>query len=135
MSRAALLAATLLVAIGLTGCDLLGDSPEKIAAAKEAEGRAIGSACRQADRALEDCFTLNKKADKASVFSGWRDMNDYMRENKMEAVKPQLTPGAVRGEARSDAKDDKDASGESAKKGAHADAGGEDKPRSKHADS
>jgi len=131
MSRVALLA-TLLVATGLAGCDLLGDSPEKIAAAKEAEGRAIGSACRQADRALEDCFTLNKKADKASVFAGWRDMNDYMRENKMEAVKPQLTPGGARGEAKSEAKDDKDA-----KEDAHAEAGADGKPRSggKHADS
>ncbi len=106
MPRLALLA-TLLVATGFAGCDLLGESPEKLAAAREAEGRAIGSACRQADRALEDCFTLNKKADKASVFAGWRDMNDYMRENKMEAVTPQLTPpaGANRGEAKGEAKD------------------------------
>ena len=33
---------------------------------------------------------LNKKADKAAVFAGWRDMNDYMRENKIEPVSPQL---------------------------------------------
>ncbi len=25
-----------------------------------------------------------------SIFEGWRDMNDYMRENKIEAVAPQL---------------------------------------------
>jgi len=25
------------------------------------------------------------------VFAGWRDMNDYMRENKIEAVTPQLS--------------------------------------------
>jgi hypothetical protein len=80
----------LLAASSLVGCDLFGDSAEKVAAAKEAEGRAIGGACRHAGRAIEDCYALNKKADKASVFAGWRDMNDYMRENKIEAVAPQL---------------------------------------------
>lgn len=80
----------LLAASSLVGCDLFGESAEKVAAAKEAEGKAIGGACRHAGRAIEDCYALNKKADKASVFAGWRDMNDYMRENKIEAVPPQL---------------------------------------------
>lgn len=80
----------LLVATALSGCDLFGESSEKIAAAKEAEGKAIGGACRHAGRAIEDCYVLNKKADKASVFAGWRDMNDYMRENKIEPVTPQV---------------------------------------------
>jgi hypothetical protein len=75
----------------LAGCDQLGiESPEKVAAARLAEGNAIGSACRHAGRAIEDCYALNKKADKAAVFAGWRDMNDYMRENKIEPVPPQL---------------------------------------------
>jgi hypothetical protein len=80
----------LLAATALSGCDLFGESAEKIAAAREAEGRAIGGACRHAGRAIEDCYALNKKADKASVFAGWRDMNDYMRENKIDAVPPQI---------------------------------------------
>lgn len=79
----------------LAGCDMLGgalgiESPEKLAAAREADGKAIGGACRHAGRAIEDCYALNKKADKASVFAGWRDMNDYMRENKIDPVAPQL---------------------------------------------
>ena len=79
----------------LAGCDMLGgalgiESPEKVAAARDADGKAIGGACRNAARAIEDCFALNKKADKAAVFAGWRDMNDYMRENKIEPVPPQL---------------------------------------------
>jgi hypothetical protein len=82
----------LLAGSSLVGCDLFGDSAEKLAAAKEADGRAIGGACRHAGRAIEDCYALNKKADKAAVFSGWRDMNDYMRENKIDAVAPQLGP-------------------------------------------
>ncbi len=77
----------------LQGCDMLGlESASQIAAQREAEGKAIGGACRHAGRAIEDCYALNRKADKAAVFAGWREMNDYMRENKIEAVQPQLTP-------------------------------------------
>ena len=93
MPRTVLVAAAL-AALLLTGCDVLTgalgiESPEKAAAAREAEGKAVGGACRHAGRAIEDCYALNKKADKASVFAGWRDMNDYMRENKIEPVAPQ----------------------------------------------
>jgi hypothetical protein len=75
----------------VAGCDMLGmESPEKLAAAREAEGKAVGGACRHAGRAIEDCYLLNRRIDKAAIFAGWRDMNDYMRENKIEAVAPQL---------------------------------------------
>jgi hypothetical protein len=89
------LTATLFAAALLAGCDVvvgaLGiESPEKVAAVREADGKAIGGACRHAGRAIEDCYALNRKADKASVFAGWRDMNDYMRENKIEPVPPQV---------------------------------------------
>lgn len=78
--------------LALAGCDQLGifgiESPAQIAAAQEAEGRAIGSACRHSGRALEDCFARNKKASKAAIFSGWRDMDAYMRENNIEVMAP-----------------------------------------------
>ena len=78
------------------GCDLLGlDSPEKVAAAREADGKAVGAACRQAARALEDCYAIYKKTDRAAVYAGWRDMNDYMRENKIEPVTPQIAAQAA----------------------------------------
>jgi citrate lyase alpha subunit len=73
----------------LAGCQLMGGEPAEAAAArKEAEGKAIGGACRHAGRAIEDCFALNKRADKAALFAGWREMNDYMRDNKIDAVAP-----------------------------------------------
>lgn len=95
MSRPFVLSAALAAATLLAGCDMIGgalgiESPEKVAVAREAEGKAIGGACRHAGRAIEDCYALNKKADKASIFAGWRDMNDYMRENKIEPVTPTL---------------------------------------------
>jgi hypothetical protein len=74
----------------LSGCDQLGiESATGIAARKEAEGKAIGGGCRHAARSLESCYSQNKRADKAAVFAGWREMNDYMRENKIDAM-----PGA-----------------------------------------
>ncbi len=71
----------------LAGCDLLGiEGASAVAARREAEGKAIGGACRHAARSIETCYAANKKADKAAVFAGWREMNDYMRENKIEAM-------------------------------------------------
>lgn len=73
----------------LAGCEQLGlQTPAQTTAAIEAEGRAIGSACRHSGRALEDCYTLNPKAQKAAVFTGWRDMDAYMRENSLDVIAP-----------------------------------------------
>lgn len=73
----------------LSACDQLGIETPAIAAAKaEAEGKAVGGACRHAGRALEDCYSLNKKASKAAVYAGWREMDGYMRENKIDVVPP-----------------------------------------------
>lgn len=75
--------------LGLAGCDQLGiETPAKEAVRLAAEAKAIGSACRHAVRAIEDCYTLNPKADKAAMFEGWREMDEYMRENKLEGVAP-----------------------------------------------
>jgi hypothetical protein len=90
LCRSCVLLALALVA----GCDMLGiESAQLVAERKEAESRAVGGACRHAGRALEDCFVLNRKAEKAAVFAGWREMNDYMRENKIEEVAPQQGTG------------------------------------------
>ena len=82
----------------LAGCDMLGLEPASaVAARKDAEGRAVGGACRHAARAIEQCYALNKRAEKAAVFAGWREMNDYMRENKIEAVPPPVDPAPAAG--------------------------------------
>ena len=78
----------------LAGCDQLGLEAASVTAARvEADGKAVGAACRHGGRAIEDCFTLNKRVDKAAIYAGWREMDDYMRENKLEAVVPTLGPG------------------------------------------
>lgn len=76
----------------LAGCEQLGiENPALVAAAREAEGRAVGSACRHSGRALEDCFFLNPRAQKAAIFTGWRDMDAYMRENNLEIIDPVIS--------------------------------------------
>ena len=78
---------TIAAPLWLAGCDMLGiESASTAAAKREADGRAIGAGCRHAARSVEQCFALNKRADRAAVFAGWREMNDYMRENKLEAM-------------------------------------------------
>jgi hypothetical protein len=90
-TRIVLLCALMLTT--LSGCEELGiPDPQKEAERKQAEGEAIGSACRQSGRALEDCFERNPKASKAAVFAGWRNMNDYMRENNMSDAAPATMP-------------------------------------------
>lgn len=79
----------LLAGLQLAGCDQLGiETPAKSAERQEAEAKAVGSACRHAMRAIEDCYVLNPKAEKSAVFAGWREMDEYMRENKLEGVAP-----------------------------------------------
>lgn len=90
----------------LSGCDLFGESAETVAARREAEGKAVGSACRHAMRAIEDCYALNPKAPKASVFAGWREMDEYMRENQLEGVAPTIPVKAAK-----EGKEGKDSAG------------------------
>ena len=74
----------------LAGCDMLGiEAASAVAARREAEGKAVGAGCRHAARSVEQCYALNKRADKSAVFAGWREMNDYMREYKIDAMPPE----------------------------------------------
>lgn len=87
-----------LLAIALGGCELLsGEEAAKAAAAREAEGKAVGGACRHSGRALEDCYVMNPKAMKSAVYAGWRDMDAYMRENNIQAVTPDLVDAPAGG--------------------------------------
>lgn len=83
------IAFVLIAAGALAGCDQLGiESASATHARTEADAKAIGSACRHAVRAIEDCYTLNPRAEKAAVYTGWREMDEYMRENKLDGVAP-----------------------------------------------
>jgi hypothetical protein len=90
------------LAVVLPGCDIIQqemgiEDPAAKVARSEAEGRAVGGACRQSGRAIEDCYSIYSWLPKASIYEGWRDMDAYMRENKLETVEPQLPPPAPPG--------------------------------------
>lgn len=84
-------------AVLLTACDQVNqrlgvEDPAKKEARQDGEGRAVGSACRQSGRAIEDCYAIYYWLPKASIFGGWREMNDYMLANKLEVVQPRYEP-------------------------------------------
>jgi len=81
-------------ALLLSACDMLGLGPDPRIAQKEAESKAIGGACRQGLRSIEDCHALNKGMNKAAIYAGWLEMDAYMRENKIEGAKSEITPPA-----------------------------------------
>ena len=68
--------------------------------AREADALAVGSACRQSGRALEDCFVMYPDSPKAQVFAGWKEMNDYMTANKIEVVVPSLVKAEAKGDGK-----------------------------------
>ncbi len=101
---------TAIAVIALTACDQIGqklglEDPAKKEARMEPEAKAVGSACRQSGRAIEDCYSIYGWLPKAGIYAGWREMDEYMRENKLETVAPQLPPPEPPG-ARKKAKKD-----------------------------
>lgn len=92
IARTLLLSLTLLLA----GCDLESLLADPKVVQKEADAKAIGGACRHGLRSIEDCYAMNEKASKAAIFAGWRDMDQYMRDNKIDGVEPKgLKPPAA----------------------------------------
>ncbi len=87
----------LILPLALGGCDQLSNKMgledlAKKEARLDAEGRAVGSGCRHSGRAIEDCYAIYTWLPKESVFAGWREMDEYMRENNLETIAPQLPP-------------------------------------------
>lgn len=107
-----------IVTVGLlSGCEQISrelglDAAERKEAKADAEGRAVGSACRQSGRAIEDCYSLYRWLPKASIFAGWREMNDYMVENKLAEVDPKLPPAPGPEEKKKKGTDPAEASAE-----------------------
>lgn len=79
-------------ALLLAACDIPGLGPDPRIAQREAEGKAIGGGCRYAMRGIEECYRLYPKSPKTAIFDGWREMDIYMRENKLEGQPPPPEP-------------------------------------------
>jgi len=86
--RLTLTALSLVSVLLLAGCELEALLADPRVAQRAADSKAIGSACRHGLRSIEDCYSLNEKASKAGIFDGWKEMDQYMRENKIEGIEP-----------------------------------------------
>lgn len=78
------------LALLLTACEIpgFGSAPDPRIAQRESDAKAVGGACRLAMRGIEECYGLNPKSSKSAVFAGWKEMDQYMRDNKMEGIRP-----------------------------------------------
>jgi len=95
----------ILATLALSACDQVAqkmgmEDPAKKEARLEPDGKAVGSACRQSGRAIEDCYAIYTWLPKSAIFAGWREMDEYMRENKLETIVPQLPPPEGPGSAK-----------------------------------
>ncbi|WP_293765180.1 hypothetical protein [uncultured Aquitalea sp.] len=72
------------LALALAGCNWVNNVS---GLSKEAH-KALGAACRQTGRSLEECFRRNPEADTAAIYAGWREMNEYMSKNHLETMSP-----------------------------------------------
>lgn len=81
MRRAFLLLPMLAV---LGGCNYV----DNLTGLSKESHKALGASCRQTGRSLEECFTRNPEADKAQLYTGWREMHEYMEKHKLETMAP-----------------------------------------------
>lgn len=51
-------------------------------------GKAVGAGCRQSGRSLEDCYSRNAKIPKPDIYTGWKEMSEYMQAKKLDIIPP-----------------------------------------------
>ena len=64
-----------LIFLNLVACDQISqklgmEDPAKKEARMEPEAKAVGSACRQSGRAIEDCYSIYSWLPKAGIYAG-----------------------------------------------------------------
>ncbi len=88
MHRSILVASLCLLLGLLGGCDQLNEALNR----QKSDGKAVGAACRHGGRALEDCYQRNPRAARSDIFTGWQEMDAYMRKNNLPVVTPPPDP-------------------------------------------
>lgn len=87
--------ALLSFALLLTGCDqITALMTDPRIAQRALDAKAIGSACRYGLRSIEDCYALNDKVSKSGIFDGWKEMDQYMRDNKIDGIRSSVSKSA-----------------------------------------
>jgi hypothetical protein len=98
MRRALLLGKLTLLCLltQLSGCEIPGLGKDAAEVKLEADSKATGAACRHALRGIEDCYLLNPKGSKTAIYDGWKEMDLYMRENKLDGQKTTVVVAEVK---------------------------------------
>ena len=93
-SRAVKVLAVLALSLSLGACDYVSSftKPKQTPEEAKAEGIALGAGCRQAGQSLEDCYARNPTSLKAGIFTGWKDMHEYMAAKGIATVAPPPPP-------------------------------------------
>lgn len=84
------LVALLALSFSLSACDYVASfsKPKQTPEEAKAEGIALGAGCRQAGQSLEECYQRNPDKLKAGIFTGWKDMHEYMAAKNIPTVTP-----------------------------------------------
>ncbi|WP_028535744.1 hypothetical protein [Paludibacterium yongneupense] len=72
----------------LTSCNWIGN----VTGLSKDANKAVGAACRQSGRSLEQCYLRNPEADKAQIYAGWREMHEYMTREHLQTMAPPPDP-------------------------------------------
>jgi len=75
---------SVVLTLSLSGCDQINEQLNK----QKLVGKAVGAGCRQSGRSLEDCYSRNSKIPKPDIFTGWKEMSEYMQAKKLDVIPP-----------------------------------------------
>lgn len=106
------LLAMLALCMTLSACDYFQKPPKATQTPEEAkaEGVALGAACRQVGHSLENCYERNPNSQKEGIFTGWKEMNEYMAAKDLPTLESSSSKSTSRRErAKTEKATDKDA--------------------------
>ena len=101
------LLAMLALCMTLSACDYF-QKPVTIQTPEEAkaEGVALGAGCRQVGHSLENCYERNPNSLKEGIFTGWKDMNEYMAAKDLPTLESSSSKSVSRRERAKTEKED-----------------------------
>ncbi|MBP8813744.1 MAG: hypothetical protein KBE25_05700 [Laribacter sp.] len=80
----------------LAGCNWIGN----VTGLNSEANQAIGAGCRQTGRSLEECYIRHPDADRAQIFAGWKQMNEYMSKHELPTMNPPVDPAPPKPEVK-----------------------------------
>jgi ATP-dependent phosphoenolpyruvate carboxykinase len=73
----------LLFTLFISGCDYSTNINKSKEYINKQDAIAFAS-CKQSGKTIEDCFIIQEDISKSGIFDGWKEMEQYMRENNLK---------------------------------------------------